>query len=141
MGRYGDWAPSCWLDGYLLEHSGPAHQRRRRHCTGARTDATGPRTGITRGVLYKALCEQGNPSFATFVKVIHAQGLQFNVGHGRRRVERPNRAVALMEYAQTAMKSVASNRVMRCYTQILGQIHIEANVFGHCHADKRRGEG
>ena len=37
-------------------------------------------TGITREGLYKALGEQGNPSFATVVKVVHALGLQFNVG-------------------------------------------------------------
>ena len=36
-------------------------------------------TGITREGLYKALGEQGNPSFATVVKVMHALGLQFNV--------------------------------------------------------------
>ena len=37
-------------------------------------------TGITREGLYKALGEQGNPSFATVVKVMHALGLRFNVG-------------------------------------------------------------
>ncbi|WP_439115204.1 addiction module antidote protein [Hydrogenophaga sp.] len=37
-------------------------------------------TGITREGLYKALGEQGNPSFATMVKVMHALGLQFNIG-------------------------------------------------------------
>ena len=37
-------------------------------------------TGVTREGLYKALGEQGNPSFATVVKVMHALGLQFNVG-------------------------------------------------------------
>ena len=37
-------------------------------------------TGITREGLYKALGEHGNPSFATVVKVMHALGLQFNVG-------------------------------------------------------------
>jgi probable addiction module antidote protein len=37
-------------------------------------------SGITREGLYKALGEQGNPSFATVVKVMHALGLQFNVG-------------------------------------------------------------
>jgi probable addiction module antidote protein len=37
-------------------------------------------TGINREGLYKALGEQGNPSFATVVKVIHALGMQFNVG-------------------------------------------------------------
>ena len=37
-------------------------------------------TGITREGLYKALGEQGNPSFATVVKVMRALGLQFNVG-------------------------------------------------------------
>ena len=35
--------------------------------------------GITRERLYKALGEQGNPSFATVVKVMRALGLQFNV--------------------------------------------------------------
>ena len=37
-------------------------------------------TGITREGLYKALGEQGNPSFATVMKVMHALGLQFSVG-------------------------------------------------------------
>lgn len=37
-------------------------------------------TGLTREGLYKALGEQGNPSFATVVKVMHALGLQFHVG-------------------------------------------------------------
>ena len=37
-------------------------------------------TGITREGLYKALGEQGNPSFATVVKVMDALGLQFNLG-------------------------------------------------------------
>jgi probable addiction module antidote protein len=37
-------------------------------------------TGITREGLYKALDEQGNSIFATFVKVAHALGLQFNLG-------------------------------------------------------------
>ena len=37
-------------------------------------------TGITSEGLYKALGEQGNPSFATVVKVMHALGLKFNVG-------------------------------------------------------------
>ena len=37
-------------------------------------------TGITRKGLYKALGEQGNPSFATVVKVMHGLGLRFNVG-------------------------------------------------------------
>ena len=39
--------------------------------------ATG--TGITREGLHEAPCEQGYPSFATDVKVMHALGLQFNV--------------------------------------------------------------
>ena len=37
-------------------------------------------TGITREWLHEALGEQGNPSFARVVKVMHALGLQFNVG-------------------------------------------------------------
>ncbi len=36
-------------------------------------------TGITREGLYKALGEQGNPSFATVIKVMYALGLQFKV--------------------------------------------------------------
>lgn len=35
--------------------------------------------GLTREGLYKALSEQGNPSFATVLKVMRAVGLQFNV--------------------------------------------------------------
>jgi len=37
-------------------------------------------TGITRDGLFKALGEQGNPSFATVVQVMHALGLQFSLG-------------------------------------------------------------
>ena len=40
-------------------------------------------TGLSREGLYKALGEQGNPSFATVVKVMHALGLQFQVGARR----------------------------------------------------------
>ena len=36
-------------------------------------------TGITREGRYQALGEQGNPSFATVIKVMHALGLKFNV--------------------------------------------------------------
>lgn len=35
--------------------------------------------GLTREGLYKALGEQGNPSFATVQKVMHAMGLQLSV--------------------------------------------------------------
>jgi probable addiction module antidote protein len=34
---------------------------------------------LTREGLYKALSDQGNPSFATVLKVLHALGLQINV--------------------------------------------------------------
>ena len=34
------------------------------------------RTGLTRMGLYKALSKDGNPSFATVVKVLHALGLK-----------------------------------------------------------------
>ncbi len=37
-------------------------------------------TGISREGLYKALGEQGNPSFSTVMKVMHALGLEFSVG-------------------------------------------------------------
>jgi probable addiction module antidote protein len=33
-------------------------------------------TGLTREGLYKALSDEGNPSFATVVKVAHAMGLR-----------------------------------------------------------------
>ena len=35
--------------------------------------------GITREGLYKALSAEGNPSFATVLKVMHALGLQIDV--------------------------------------------------------------
>ena len=44
-------------------------------------------TGIAREGLYKTLGEQGNPSFATVLKVMHALGLQLTWGHRQRRVE------------------------------------------------------
>ena len=37
-------------------------------------------TGLAREGLCKALGNQRNPSFATVMKVMHALGLQFNVG-------------------------------------------------------------
>ena len=46
-------------------------------------------TSIIRERLYKALGEQANPSFATVVKVMHALGLQFNVGGCQSRAECP----------------------------------------------------
>lgn len=36
-------------------------------------------TGLTREGLYKALGEQGNPSFSTVMKVMRALGLQISV--------------------------------------------------------------
>lgn len=36
-------------------------------------------SGLTREGLYKALSSQGNPSFATVLKVLHAMGLQISV--------------------------------------------------------------
>ena len=36
-------------------------------------------TGLGRESLYKALSGQGNPSFATILKVTHALGLKFHV--------------------------------------------------------------
>lgn len=38
-------------------------------------------TGLGRESLYKTLSGEGNPSFATVLKVIHALGLQFQVKH------------------------------------------------------------
>ena len=37
------------------------------------------RAGVTREGLYKALSAEGNPSFATVLKVTHALGLRFRV--------------------------------------------------------------
>ena len=39
-------------------------------------------TGLGRESLYKALSGEGNPSFATILKVIHALGLKFHVQCG-----------------------------------------------------------
>lgn len=36
-------------------------------------------TGLGRDSLYKALSGEGNPSFATILKVMHAFGLQLHV--------------------------------------------------------------
>ncbi|MBS0315523.1 MAG: putative addiction module antidote protein [Proteobacteria bacterium] len=36
-------------------------------------------SGLTREGLYKALSSQGNPSFATVLKVLHALGLRIDV--------------------------------------------------------------
>ena len=37
-------------------------------------------TGLTREGLYKALSSEGNPEFATIMKVIHALGLKIHGG-------------------------------------------------------------
>ncbi|RGE40280.1 putative addiction module antidote protein [Comamonas testosteroni] len=37
-------------------------------------------TGLTREGLYKSLGEQGNPSLSTVMKVMHALGLQMQIG-------------------------------------------------------------
>lgn len=37
-------------------------------------------TGLTREGLYKSLSDQGNPSLSTVMKVMHALGLQMNIG-------------------------------------------------------------
>ncbi len=37
------------------------------------------KTGLTRAALYKALSAQGNPEFATIMKVINALGLKLKV--------------------------------------------------------------
>ena len=37
-------------------------------------------TGLGRESLYKALSGEGNPSFATILKVVHALGLQLHAG-------------------------------------------------------------
>jgi probable addiction module antidote protein len=39
-------------------------------------------TGLGRESLYKALSGEGNPSFATILKVTHALGLKFHVQRG-----------------------------------------------------------
>lgn len=40
-------------------------------------------TGISREGLYKALSGEGNPEFATILKVVHALGLRFSGGAAR----------------------------------------------------------
>ena len=37
-------------------------------------------TGLDRSNLYKAIAPDGNPSFATILKIIHALGLRLRVG-------------------------------------------------------------
>lgn len=39
-------------------------------------------TGMGRESLYKALSGEGNPSFATILKVTHALGLKLHAGNG-----------------------------------------------------------
>ncbi len=36
-------------------------------------------TGLTRASLYKALSDNGNPEFATVLKVIHALGFKLTI--------------------------------------------------------------
>ena len=36
-------------------------------------------TGLNRGNLYKALSPEGNPSFATVLKIAHALGFEFHI--------------------------------------------------------------
>lgn len=38
-------------------------------------------TGLGRESLYKALSGEGNPSFATILKVVHALGLRLHAAH------------------------------------------------------------
>ena len=49
---------------------------------------------------------QGNPSFATVVKVMHALGLQFDVGARSVQVLVPNQAQARVRYAQADTKLI-----------------------------------
>ena len=42
-------------------------------------------TGMTREGLYKALPEEGNPSFATIAKITHALGLRIGITTVRQR--------------------------------------------------------
>lgn len=51
-------------------------------------------TGVGRESLYKALSGQGNPSFATVMKVAHALGLQLHVTRRVNRVKPRQPAVA-----------------------------------------------
>lgn len=39
-------------------------------------------TGLGRESLYKALSAEGNPEFATVLKVVRALGLKLHAGHG-----------------------------------------------------------
>lgn len=46
-------------------------------------------TGLTREGLYKALSQEGNPSFATVMKVVNAFGLRLHAGRSRPESLRP----------------------------------------------------
>jgi len=62
-------------DGSLIRHA-ISDIARARGMTRIASDA-----GITREGLYKALSDQGNPSFTTMLKVLHALGLTLQFHH------------------------------------------------------------
>ena len=97
---HGNWASSCWWDGYLPEHSGPFLE------------------GSTRQPQPCYRC-QSHARAGTAVQRVGTVGAALSAKNG---------AVALVKYAQAAMKSVAPNRVMRCYIQILGRYTLKLMV-------------
>ncbi len=73
---------ALFLDALLLD--GPEDSEIFAHALGAVSRAVGMteiarKTGLGRESLYKSLNEEGNPSFATVMKVMAAAGVQFRV--------------------------------------------------------------
>lgn len=61
-------------------------------------------TGLTREGLYKALSEDGNPSFATVLKVVHALGYRLSV-------EREDKRAKPVASKQVTTKQAATKQV------------------------------
>ena len=70
-------------------------------------------TGLTREGLYKALSEDGNPSFGTVLKVVHALGYKLSVEReGKRAKPVASKQVTAKQAAteQAGTKQVATNQ-------------------------------
>jgi probable addiction module antidote protein len=81
-------AIAAYLDAYL-EDSSP-EELRRALSTVARSHGVtdlAHRSGVTRAGIYKALGEDGNPSFETIRAILSAMGLRLTVEPAQREVE------------------------------------------------------
>ncbi|MFP4432681.1 MAG: addiction module antidote protein, partial [Spirochaetaceae bacterium] len=69
------------LGGYALHESAPPPFSHSTPGDGGRSSIA-KRTGLGRESLYKALSPEGNPEFATVLKVVHALGLRLRAVPG-----------------------------------------------------------